>query len=201
MKKFLVATIFLAFQIAFSQNNSAEIVVLNKDKAPTISKHIYGHFAEHLGRCIYDGIYVGDKSSIANTNGVRNDIIKALQELKVPNLRWPGGCFADTYHWKDGIGPKNLRPTIVNNWWGGNTEDNSFGTHEFLNLAEELSKTNDVTIFCSGRVEIEAKKRSLNTLDFTTKKRWIKFIPVISLKKSLIEQLNQFDIEIGRAHV
>lgn len=138
MKKFLVATIFLAFQIAFSQNNSAEIVVLNKHKAPTISKHIYGHFAEHLGRCIYDGIYVGDKSSIANTNGVRNDIIKALQELKVPNLRWPGGCFADTYHWKDGIGPKNLRPTIVNNWWGGNTEDNSFGTHEFLNLAEEL---------------------------------------------------------------
>ena len=138
MKKFLVATIFLAFQIAFSQNNSAEIVVLNKDKAPTISKHIYGHFAEHLGRCIYDGIYVGDKSSIANTNGVRNDIIKALQELKVPNLRWPGGCFADTYHWKDGIGPKNERPSIVNRWWGGTTENNSFGTHEFLDLCEIL---------------------------------------------------------------
>ena len=138
MKKFLVATIFLAFQIAFSQNNSAEIVVLNKDKAPTISKHIYGHFAEHLGRCIYDGIYVGDKSPIANTNGVRNDIIKALQELKVPNLRWPGGCFADTYHWKDGIGAKNERPSIVNRWWGGTTENNSFGTHEFLDLCEIL---------------------------------------------------------------
>jgi alpha-N-arabinofuranosidase len=138
MKKFLVATIFLAFQIAFSQNNSAEIVVLNKDKAPTISKHIYGHFAEHLGRCIYDGIYVGDKSSIANTNGVRNDIIKALQELKVPNLRWPGGCFADTYHWKDGIGAKNERPSIVNRWWGGTSENNSFGTHEFLDLCEIL---------------------------------------------------------------
>ncbi len=138
MKKFLVATIFLAFQIAFSQNNSAEIVVLNKDKAPTISKHIYGHFAEHLGRCIYDGIYVGDKSPIANTNGVRNDIIKALQELKVPNLRWPGGCFADTYHWKDGIGAKNERPSIVNRWWGGTSENNSFGTHEFLDLCEIL---------------------------------------------------------------
>ena len=138
MKKFLVATIFLAFQIAFSQNNSAEIVVLNKDKAPTISKHIYGHFAEHLGRCIYDGIYVGDKSPIANTNGVRNDIIKALQELKVPNLRWPGGCFADTYHWKDGIGPKESRPTRKELAWG-TIETNQVGVDEFLPLLQELS--------------------------------------------------------------
>lgn len=103
-----------------------------------ISKHIYGHFAEHLGRCIYDGFYVGEKSTIPHTNGVRNDIIEALKKLKIPNLRWPGGCFADTYHWKDGVGPKEKRPTIVNTWWGGVTEDNSFGTHDFLNLCEAL---------------------------------------------------------------
>lgn len=104
----------------------------------TISKHIYGHFAEHLGRCIYEGIYVGEESPIPNTEGVRNDIIAALKELNIPNLRWPGGCFADTYHWKDGIGPKDERPTMVNRWWGGVTEDNSFGTHDFLNLCETL---------------------------------------------------------------
>lgn len=103
-----------------------------------ISRHIYGHFAEHLGRCIYGGFYVGEQSSIPNTAGVRNDIVQALRDLDIPNLRWPGGCFADTYHWKDGIGPKDGRPTIVNTWWGGVTEDNSFGTHEFLNLCELL---------------------------------------------------------------
>ncbi len=105
----------------------------------TISRHIYGHFAEHLGRNIYDGFYVGEENrTIPNTAGVRNDIIEALRALRIPNLRWPGGCFADTYHWKDGIGPKAKRPTIVNQWWGGVTEDNSFGTHDFLNLCEVL---------------------------------------------------------------
>lgn len=104
----------------------------------TISKHIYGHFAEHLGRCIYEGLYVGEGSSIPNTDGVRKDIIAALKALDIPNLRWPGGCFADTYHWKDGVGPKDERPTMVNRWWGGVTEDNSFGTHDFLNLCETL---------------------------------------------------------------
>ncbi|RXG16108.1 alpha-N-arabinofuranosidase [Leeuwenhoekiella aestuarii] len=116
----------------------ATIRIIPSDDAPTISRHIYGHFAEHLGRCIYDGLYVGEKSNIPNTEGVRNDIINALKELKIPNLRWPGGCFADTYHWKDGVGPQSERPTIVNTWWGNVTEDNSFGTHNFLNLCEEL---------------------------------------------------------------
>lgn len=103
----------------------------------TISKNIYGHFAEHLGRCIYGGFYVGEgNKTIPNTNGVRNDVVDALKKLKVGNLRWPGGCFADTYHWKDGIGPKDKRPKMVNVWWGGVTEDNSFGTHDFLNMCE-----------------------------------------------------------------
>ena len=115
-------------------------ITLNPDLAETqINRHIYGHFAEHLGRCIYDGIYVGEKNTaIPHTNGVRNDIVKALKELKVPNLRWPGGCFADAYQWKDGIGPKGQRPSMINVWWGGVTEDNSFGTHEFLDLCEQI---------------------------------------------------------------
>lgn len=108
------------------------------DDTPQISRHIYGHFAEHLGRCIYGGFYVGEDSEIPNTAGVRNDVVEALRALKIPNLRWPGGCFADTYHWKDGIGPKADRPSILNVWWGNVKEDNSFGTHEFLNMCELL---------------------------------------------------------------
>jgi alpha-N-arabinofuranosidase len=103
-----------------------------------ISRHIYGHFAEHLGRCIYEGLWVGEDSSIPNTNGIRNDITEALRKLNPPNLRWPGGCFADTYHWKDGIGPRENRPSIVNVHWGGVTENNHFGTHEFMDLCETL---------------------------------------------------------------
>lgn len=130
-------TAFL-FQFVFSQNKSTEISFVKTEKTTKISKHIYGHFAEHLGRCVYDGLYVGDNSTIANTNGVRNDIINALKDLKVPNLRWPGGCFADTYHWKDGIGNKKERPSMINRWWGGSLEDNSFGTHEFLEMCEKI---------------------------------------------------------------
>ncbi len=101
---------------------------------PAISKHIYGHFAEHLGRCVYEGIWVGEDSAIPNTRGMRDDVIGALKRLGIPNLRWPGGCFADTYHWKDGIGKREARPQIVNVNWGGVTESNHFGTHEFLDF-------------------------------------------------------------------
>ena len=104
----------------------------------TINPNIYGQFSEHLGRCIYQGIYVGQASDIPNTNGMRNDVVSALKALHVPVLRWPGGCFADTYHWRDGIGPKENRKTIVNTNWGGVTEDNSFGTHEFMELCRQI---------------------------------------------------------------
>src|ERR1700712_2919295 len=104
----------------------------------TISKHIYGHFSEHLGRCIYGGYWVGENSSIANTRGLRLDIIDALKKINIPNLRWPGGCFADEYHWRDGIGLRGDRPKMINTHWGGVTEDNAFGTHEFLDLCELL---------------------------------------------------------------
>jgi alpha-N-arabinofuranosidase len=137
MLKSLCITAFLgATSLAFAQNK----LVINADMGhDTINKNIYGHFAEHLGHCVYDGFYVGEgNTKIPNTDGVRNDIIEALKKLKVPNLRWPGGCFADTYHWKDGIGPKDKRPAMTNLWWGGVTEDNSFGTHDFLNLCERI---------------------------------------------------------------
>jgi alpha-N-arabinofuranosidase len=104
----------------------------------TISRMIYGQFAEHLGSCVYEGIWVGKDSNIPNTNGYRNDALEALRELRVPVLRWPGGCFADDYHWRDGVGDPAKRPTLINNNWGGTQEDNSFGTHEFFNLCEML---------------------------------------------------------------
>ncbi len=106
------------------------------DTALTIPAEIYGQFAEHLGTCIYGGLWVDPGSSIPNTDGYRNDVLGALRALKVPVMRWPGGCFADEYHWTDGIGPKENRPVMVNTNWGGTVEDNSFGTHEFFNLCE-----------------------------------------------------------------
>ncbi|WP_419214083.1 alpha-N-arabinofuranosidase [Maribacter sp. X9] len=142
MYKKISLTVLTCILIGYSQiiigQSKIEIELTAAENAPTISKHIYGHFAEHLGRCIYEGFYVGENSTIPNSEGVRIDIINALKELQIPNLRWPGGCFADTYHWMDGIGDLKERPTIVNTWWGGVTEDNSFGTHNFLNLCEEL---------------------------------------------------------------
>ncbi len=108
------------------------IELLTQKKGPKISKYIYGQFSEHLGHGIYGGIYVGKDSDIPNVNGLRSDVVNALKKIHVPVLRWPGGLFADTYHWKDGIGPKAGRKKIVNTNWGDVTEDNSFGTHEFV---------------------------------------------------------------------
>ena len=104
----------------------------------TINKNIYGHFSEHLGRCIYGGIFVGKDSPIPNENGMRKDVVDALKKLNLPVLRWPGGCFADEYHWQDGVGPQEQRKRMVNTNWGGVVEDNSFGTHEFLELCRQI---------------------------------------------------------------
>ncbi len=114
-------------------------LVINETKSKgTIVPEIYGHFSEHLGRCIYEGLYVGEDSDIPNVKGMRKDVVDALKEIKVPVLRWPGGCFADEYHWKDGIGEKSKRKKMVNTHWGGVTEDNSFGTHEFMELCSQI---------------------------------------------------------------
>ena len=121
-----------------SSQSSAYLTVDATGGTETISRHIYGHFSEHLGHCIYGGYWVGYDSEIPNTNGIRNDVVKALRNIAIPNLRWPGGCFADEYHWMDGIGDPAARPRMVNTHWGGVTEDNSFGTHEFMELCEQL---------------------------------------------------------------
>lgn len=121
-----------------AQPMAARLVVHVDQGEQQISRHIYGQFAEHLGRCIYDGVWVGGDSAIPNTDGVRTDVLDALQELAIPNLRWPGGCFADNYHWRDGIGPVDQRPMRTNVWWENAPEPNTFGTHEFLDLCERL---------------------------------------------------------------
>lgn len=139
IRKSAVAALLLLFTITGTKaQNSATVAIDLTGGEHTISRHIYGHFAEHLGRGIYDGIWVGEDSDIPNINGARLDIVEALRNIRIPNLRWPGGCFADEYHWMDGIGPREGRPRMVNTHWGGVVEDNSFGTHEFLDLCELL---------------------------------------------------------------
>lgn len=116
----------------------AELLINAARRLGKVNKEIQGQFSEHLGRGIYGGIYVGENSDIPNVNGMRKDVVGALKEIKVPVLRWPGGCFADEYHWKDGVGPKESRKKMVNTHWGGVTEDNSFGTHEYFELVRQL---------------------------------------------------------------
>ncbi|MBR6148656.1 MAG: alpha-N-arabinofuranosidase [Lachnospiraceae bacterium] len=114
------------------------LTIHENEKKGNISPEIYGHFSEHLGRCIYEGLFVGEDSQIPNKAGMRSDVVEALKDMKLPVLRWPGGCFADEYHWKDGIGPKENRKRMVNTNWGGVVEDNSFGTHEYFELCDQL---------------------------------------------------------------
>ncbi|MFE0554424.1 alpha-N-arabinofuranosidase [Paenibacillus sp. NPDC058910] len=117
----------------------SHVITIHSDVSKgKINRNIYGHFSEHLGRCIYEGIWVGEDSPIPNTEGIRNDVLEALKQLNIPVLRWPGGCFADEYHWKDGVGPRENRKQMVNTHWGGVVENNHFGTHEFLRLCELL---------------------------------------------------------------
>lgn len=133
-----ITTLLFFFASVYAGDKTNKIVINADLGTHQISKHIYGHFAEHLGNCIYGGFWVGEDSDIPNTRGIRNDVIEALREINPPIIRWPGGCFADYYHWKDGIGPRDQRPSIINSSWGGVTEDNSFGTHEFLDLCDLL---------------------------------------------------------------
>lgn len=114
------------------------ITLFTEREKSKINKYIYGQFAEHLGRCIYEGIWVGENSPIPNKNGIRTDVVEALKQIHVPVLRWPGGLFADEYHWEDGIGPREKRKKIVNTNWGGTVENNHFGTHEYFELCKQL---------------------------------------------------------------
>lgn len=132
------ALLLLAVSQISAANGQATYVVDTQRELGKINKDIYGNFAEHLGRCVYGGIWVGEDSDIPNTRGIRNDVVQALKKMKLPMLRWPGGCFADTYHWKDGIGPKDERPARVNMFWGDVIESNAFGTHEFMDLIDRI---------------------------------------------------------------
>jgi alpha-N-arabinofuranosidase len=131
---------------AAAQTAVANVNIDTARPGPEISKHIYGQFAEHLGHGIYEGIWVGEGSKIPNIRGYRKDVVEALRKIHVPNIRWPGGCFADLYDWRDGIGPRAKRPARVNVHWGGVTEDNSFGTHEFMNFTEVVGADAYVSI-------------------------------------------------------
>jgi alpha-N-arabinofuranosidase len=115
-----------------------ELTLRHDQPGAKINRELYGQFAEHLGRGIYEGIWVGEDSKIPNTRGFRNDVLAALKELHIPVIRWPGGCFADEYHWRDGIGPRSARPVRVNTNWGDIQENNAFGTHEYFDLVEML---------------------------------------------------------------
>src|SRR3954453_14071320 len=114
----------------------AQITVHADEPIGTIRPELYGHFAEHLGACVDEGIWVGVNSLIPNVNGIRADVIEAIRKLSPPVIRWPGGCFADDYHWEDGVGPREDRPRRVNAWWGHTIDPNAFGTHEFIQFCQ-----------------------------------------------------------------
>jgi len=116
----------------------ATINIMLTEPIATINPNIYGHFAEHLGHCIYEGIWVGEDSAIPNTDGIRDDVVTALRRIKPPVVRWPGGCFADDYHWEDGVGPRAQRPKRINAHWGQAIEPNEFGTHEFIKFCRRI---------------------------------------------------------------
>ncbi len=139
MKRFLLSGILIAiltFNIASAQT---KITVQTEESAGVIDRHIFGQFSEHLGRGIYPGIWVGEDSDIPNTEGYRTDVLEALQDLSIPNIRWPGGCYADDYNWRDGIGPRDKRPVTLNVFWGQVPDENSFGTHEFLRFTDLIN--------------------------------------------------------------
>ena len=134
MKNSILAILLTGLIATAANSQQASVRLISTEPGPVISRHIYGHFSEHLGRCIYDGFWVSDTSTLPRKDRIRLDIVEALKKIKIPNLRWPGGCFADEYHWRDGIGPRQQRPKMINTNWGNVMEDNSFGTHEFLEL-------------------------------------------------------------------
>ncbi len=156
MRLTILSILLLVSQLTLAQET--KLIIHTDQSEVKINKHIYGHFSEHLGRCIYGGIWVGPDSDIPNIDGYRKDVVEALKNLHIPNLRWPGGCFADEYHWMDGIGPRADRPRMVNTNWGGIVEDNSFGTHEFLNFCELIGTEPYLSLNVgSGTVEEMAK--------------------------------------------
>jgi len=139
-RRFMASSASLALGTVIPRNVFTDSTVMHRVRVRTdaeigvVKPELHGHFAEHLGSCVYGGLWVGKDSKVPNVNGHRRLAIEYLRDLGIPVLRWPGGCFADDYHWRDGIGPPAKRPKRVNIHWGGSVEDNSFGTHEFIDL-------------------------------------------------------------------
>ena len=165
MKKVLLTIVMACMvKLAASAADNVKATLHGDQPGAKINREIYGQFSEHLGSCIYGGLWVGENSPIPNIKGYRKDVFEALKALKIPVMRWPGGCFADDYHWMDGIGPKDQRPSLRNNNWGGTIEDNSFGTHEFLNLCEML----DCEPYISGNVGSGTVKEMAQWVEYMT---------------------------------
>ena len=144
--------------VAASQTAPGTLTVQADQPGPVINRDIFGQFAEHLGTGIYGGVWVGKDSKIPNVRGVRSDVVGALKAIKVPVVRWPGGCFADEYHWRNGIGPASKRKVTVNSVWAGAVEPNTFGTHEFMDFAEQIGSDAYVSVnMGSGTVQEAAE--------------------------------------------
>ncbi len=161
---FVFAGVATEAPAAASAPFAATVLVHTDQPGAVISRTIYGQFAEHLGRGIYEGIWVGEDSPIPNTRGYRSDVVAALRALHVPVVRWPGGCFADEYHWREGIGPRAGRPTKINTTWGGVEETNAFGTHEFLNFAELIG----ADAYVSGNVGSGSPQEMAEWIEYIT---------------------------------
>jgi alpha-L-arabinofuranosidase len=149
---------------AYAQGNTVKININPSETGPEINRHIFGHFAEHLGRGIYEGIWVGPESSIPNTRGIRNDVVEALKAIKVPNVRWPGGCFADSYHWRDGVGTLDERKSRINASWAGISEPNTFGTHEYFDFLNQIG----ADAFISANVGSGTVQEAADWLEYLT---------------------------------
>ncbi len=158
------AAILLSGSVHAAETTQVSVTIRADQPGDVINPNVYGQFAEHLGAGIYEGIWVGEKSQIPNTNGYRNDVVDALRNLHVPVVRWPGGCFADEYHWRDGIGPREKRPVKVNTHWGGVAETNAFGTHEFMAFAEMIG----TKVYISGNVGSGSVQEMADWLEYLT---------------------------------
>jgi alpha-L-arabinofuranosidase len=153
---------------------AVQLEISDEAAGPPIAPAIYGQFVEHLGRGVYDGLWVGSTSQVANTRGWRRDLVQALQRLHLPVIRWPGGCFADDYDWRDGIGDPAHRPQRLNHWWGG-VETNQVGTHEFMDLAEQLG----AEVYLAG---------NMGSLPPQALSQWMEYMTSDDARSSLVQE-------------
>ena len=162
--RILLVLLASALSAVAQQPLSADLTIRADQRGAQVNRQLFGQFAEHLGAGIYGGIWVGEESKIPNTRGYRNDVLQALRDLKVPVIRWPGGCFADEYNWREGVGPRSKRPVKINTHWGGVTEPNTFGTHEFLDFAELLG----TEAYISGNVGSGSPRELAEWVEYVT---------------------------------